>query len=529
MSKNGVFVKGIIWTGDDEFPIADYFYAEDGYIVDVGKNSDSVPHQCSDAQVYDFTGDLIIPGFTDSHIHLTAYSKLNLYPNLTTAKSLEEFGEIVRSAVEKAEKGAWVRCINYNESNWLKPITPDIVYLDSIAPNNPVIVSRYCGHTHVVNSAGLKKAGLWDSENLNIERDSNHKLTGVINEGGAASIIEAVAKEYETPQRLKKLMNDACNKLSSLGVTAVHACDAPSYALGEDLSTMQDLENEGNLTVRVSCYHDSLPNYTFKSGYGNDKIAFAGLKLFADGSLGGHTAALCQPYSDMPSTSGQFNHSDEKLEETVTTAHNRGIQVQIHAIGDGALKQVISVLEKVIEKNGEPPIPYRINHAIVCPPELLNKLLKIGAVVDIQPVQAFTDRKMAPLRLGFERMRHAYCYKTLAHSGIMLTGSSDAPIEDPNPWVSIWAAVCRCNIDGTPLEGFNAEEKLTINEALKIYTVNPWKAIGKGNQFGMIKKGYRADFVVIDGNPLTIDKYELCNVHNKATFLDANCIWRKSS
>jgi len=526
LPENKKLVKGTIWTGNPDLPIADYFCIEGGIISRVGK-LDDMPSDCTAGEVVDFTGNLIVPGFTDAHVHLTAYSKLNLYPNLASASSIEELGEMLSKAVSEAERGSWVRCINYNEANWAKPVIPDRLFLDSIAPDNPVIVSRYCGHTHIVNSAALKKCGLWDSGDPNIMRDAAGQPTGLINEGGASSIIDAVAGEYETHERLKKIMRDACRKLSSLGITAVHACDAPSYALGENLSVLQDIEKEGDLPIRVLCYHDELPNYTFKSGYGNDKISFAGLKLFMDGSLGGHTAALRDEYSDDASTKGQLNHSSDDLEKIITSAHKKGIQVQIHAIGDRGIEQILDVLEKVISKNGIPDLPYRINHAIVCPPDLMERIVKISAVVDVQPTQAYTDRMMAPLRLGSKRMPYSYCYKTMMDSGIMLTGSSDAPIEDPNPWIAIWTAVCLSDTDGSPLKGFAPWEKLKLEEALRIFTVNPWIAVGKGGEFGTIKKGRRADFAVIDGNPMQIDVNALRNVDNKATFVNGECVWNK--
>jgi predicted amidohydrolase YtcJ len=525
LSDNNILVKGTIWTGDADLPTADYFCVSNGVISKVGKLDDT-PCGSAEQKVLDFTGNLIVPGFTDAHVHLTAYSKLNLYPNLTAASSIDELGEMISKAVSEAEKGAWVRCINYNEANWAKPVIPDMAFLDAIAPDNPIIVSRYCGHTHIANSLALKKSGLWNSGDPNIMRNASGIPTGIINEGGASVIIDAVAEEYETHERLKKIMLDACTKLSSLGITAVHACDAPSYALGEDLSVLQDIEKEGKLPIRVLCYHDELPNYTFKSGYGDDKISFAGLKLFMDGSLGGHTAALRQPYSDETSTKGQSNHTDDELEKMITFAHKRGIQVQIHAIGDRGIEQILDVLEKIIEKNGKPALPYRINHAIVCPPDLLDRIAKISAVVDVQPTQAFTDRFMAPLRLGPQRMLYSYCYKKMFDKGIVLTGSSDAPIEDPNPWIAIWTAVCLSDIDGTPLRGFDPGEKLTLEEALRIFTVNPWVAVGKGGEFGVIKKGSRADFAVIDGNPMNIEKDELRNVCTKATFVDGKCVWK---
>ena len=524
MKGNSFIVKGCIWTGDKERPKADYFRVNDGIISEVGDSAALVAHDGE--KVYDFTSNLVTPGFTDAHIHLTAYAKLKLYRDLSSVSSIEELLAAVREEAAKTKKGDWVRCVNFNEENWAVKVSPNIAMLDEATPNNPVILSRYCGHKHIVNTAGFKKSGLYDSTDVNVVRDAEGKLTGVITEGGAGCIISSVAGEYETPQKIKELLANACRKLSSLGITAVHANDAPTYALGEELAAMQDLDDEGILPVRIHCYHDSMPHYRFRSGFGNDKISFAGLKIFADGCLGSHTAALFEPYSDSPETSGQLNHSDEEMYQILQTAKDRGIQVQIHAIGDKALDQVLTAIEKVIAVSGAPPLPFRINHAIVCPQNIIDRIAKTGSIVDLQPIQAHTDREMAPARLGPKRMENLYPCKSLYEAGVFLTGSSDAPIEDPNPWLSIWSSVTRGNFDGSPLTWYNMNEKLSLFSALEMYTVNAWKAIGCTKGFGVIKAGCRADFAVADGNPFDIPEGELYKVKNKATFLDGVLVWK---
>lgn len=524
MDRSSFVVKGKVWTGDDSFPYAGWFRVRGGVITERGESSSFSPQQGE--EVLDYGDNLVLPGFTDAHIHFTAFAKRKIYRDLSGVKSLGEMLDAVSEECAKAGKGVWVRCINYNEAYWDTPQLPDIDMLDEIAPENPVILSRYCGHIHIANSAGFKRAGIYDSDSVNVVRGADGRLTGLLTEGGAGPIIESVAAEYETPEKLRELINAACLELAASGITAVHANDAPSYALGEDLAAMQDLDAQGRLPLRVLCYHDRMPNYTIKSGFGNDKVSFAGLKLFADGCLGGHTAALSDPYSDATDACGLINWSDDVLYSMLAEARRRGIQVQIHAIGDKAVEQVVAAIEKVIAEYGRPELPFRINHCIVCPKDLVERIAVSGSAVDLQPIQAHTDRTMAPLRLG-ARMEHSYSFKTLHDAGILLTGSSDAPMEVPDPWFSIWCAVCRTDTDGAPLAGYNPDEKLDLDSALKMYTVNPWIAVGKADKFGKIAPGYIADFTVTEGDPTEMPPENLRCVQNTATFIGGECVFRR--
>ncbi|NLD10783.1 MAG: amidohydrolase family protein, partial [Clostridiales bacterium] len=401
-----------------------------------------------------------------------------------------------------------------------------LAFMDSIKVKNPLLISRYCGHFHAANTRGLKESGLWDKHDVNIPRYDDGSPKGQLTEGAAGSIIDTIAEIYEHPVNISRLVKKACIKLASEGITSVHACDAPSYALGEDLAACQRLDEKGELPIRWACYHDELPNYKIKSGFGNDKLFVAGLKIFADGTLGGHTCAMREDFSDEPGNKGQLNHSDEEMTSLLRDAQKRGLQVQIHTIGDLGLEQTLRAIKAVKAELGEPALPYRINHAIVCPKDLLKELKALGCVVDIQPIQAHTDRNMTPLRVGDERMKTCYAFKSLVENIDVVTGSSDAPMEDPNPWLGIWSAVTLSNFDGTPLKHYNLDEKLTLDQALTIYAVNPWKALGKEDLGGKISEGHRADFTVLDGDPFKVDPHDLYKTRHQATFVDGQQIWK---
>ncbi len=521
-------IKGKIWTCDPKKKWAEAFCVENEKIQSVG-SFDEVKANLADGgyELVDYHDNLIIPGMTDAHIHATAYAKQDLYVNLSSAGSLNDAAKLILERAKQVEPGQWIRAINFNEASWDAPIKPDIVFMDSLKVDNPVIMSRYCGHFHAVNTRALMESGLWDVQDVNVVRDKDGSHKGQLTEGAAGKIIETVAAFYEKPDAIKTLIEKSCLKLSSLGITAVHACDAPSYALGEDLAACQDLEAEGRLSVRWGCYHDTLPTYQIKSGFGDDMVFFAGFKMFADGTLGGRTCGMREPFSDDPGNCGHLNHSTEELYSLIAEATKRDIQVQIHAIGDSAIEQTVCCMERVIAEVGAPKLPFRINHAIVSSPELITRMKNINAIVDMQPIQAHTDRQMAPLRVGDRRLRDCYAFRNIFNGGLVVTGSSDAPIEDPNPWLGIWAAVNLTEFDGTPLAGFDREQRLTLEEALSMYTINPWKALGKEDSWGVLSEGHYADFTVIDGNPFEIDTLELRNVKHIATYLGGKLVWKK--
>ena len=513
---------GNIWTGDEGVPRAEAFLVRGGRFAAVGSLAHVESHILAGERIerVDAKGSLVIPGITDAHIHLTALCKQGLYFDLAFTNSLEELLEAIEKHVRENGDARWLRVTNFNESNWEKPALPTMAQIDAVSGGKPLLVSRYCGHIHLANRRAMTDAGLWDVRSEYIDRGADGEPTGVLRESGAGPILERIVAEYETPEKIRRLALESCKKLASMGITAAHACDAPLYGLPEDLSIFQDLHDEGALPLRVISYFDTLPNYSFRSGFGDDFVGFAGFKIFVDGGLGGRGAAMREDFSDAPGVRGTLNHTDEELYALVRRATERDLQIQIHMIGDAAIDQAIRVCKKVVRDLGRKPrYPLRFNHLIVSPPDQLEGLKELGVVVDIQPIQVHTDRNMAPARIGRERMRHIYPFRRLYDSGLLLTGSSDGPMEDANPWIGVWAAVCRTNYDGTPLKDAKMDEVLTLDEALTIYTKNPYRAIG-WKSYGVIAEGAHADFAILENDPFTEDKQKLKDVRVRATYLE---------
>ncbi len=526
--KKDLLVRGHIWTGEEKAPFAEAFLVRDGVFQAVGSFRE-IEKRISprEAEILDARNGLVLPGLSDSHIHLTAQAKQNIYINLKNVTSLEATLRKIREESRHIPRNAWIRAINYNEEIWSEEGDISREILDELNLDNPLIVSRYCGHRHVANTRGLRQSGLWNSSNPDVLRNSRGEPTGILIEGAAGPIIAEIAKLYETPGKIREGLAKTCMELSSFGVTAVHICDAPSYALAEDLWAFQDLEKKDLLPLRVTSYHEAFPNYSFRSGFGSSLLRFGGFKLFCDGNIGGRTAALSSPFSDDEGNCGKLNYADEELYYYLIAAQERNIQVQIHVIGDRAVDQALRCIERVVRKKGQPFKPYRLNHVSYCPATLMSKIRELGIIVDVQPTQAYRNQETAPKRLGNARMPFTYPYRKLVDAGILLTGSSDGPVENINPWVGIWAAVNRRGDQGFPLPYEPLQDRLTLSEALRMYTVNPWIALEREGEIGKICPSFKADFAILEGNPFDTPPEKLRDLRVLYTFLGGKCVWKQ--
>lgn len=527
-------VRGNIWLGDTQHQAvtAESFLVCDDTIIAVGRASElkrMMPYGTSFTEI-DVGNNTILPGISDSHIHLLGYSKWQLHVDLSVARSFKDAMNLLLEEKNRIPKGAWVYGVNYDETLWPDNNLPTKHDLDEYFKDNPVLLDKADGHKHLANTIALKISGVDQIDSPHVPRNENGECTGILNEVAAAPLIAMVSKECETRSKLKQGLKKACRTLSEHGVTSIHDCDVDEFGLGMDLSLYQELMDNNELHVRVQSYHDKMPSFRFTTGYGNDMLYYAGFKIFADGATTARTAAMSKPYFDDQSTCGVLNHSDEEVYEMVRNAHVRGIQCQIHAIGDAGIEQILNTIEKVTNEYGKPRLPYRINHCIITDEKLRAKLKLLGVVIDIQPSHVYYLRKSYPIRLGTKRcIENAYCFKSLFDTGCLMTGGCDAPstTSNVNPWFGIWVLCNRTDMDGIPLENFDPSQVLPLNDALKIFTHNPWVAIGKGHRWGKIAPGYKADFVILNRDIFAEPLSELKNVKNIATYIDGDIVWTK--
>ncbi|AER66073.1 Amidohydrolase 3 [Thermovirga lienii DSM 17291] len=522
MSKSMLIYNGDIWTGEGKAKKADAVLFSSSHIEAVGTYDEVKNHPlASEALKLDVEGRTVIPGMYDSHLHLTALSRQLEALDLSKAKSKEELYDMLRKKASQTSPTEWIYGVRFDNSSWEDDSLPTLKELDELGLPNPVILERVCTHLHVVNSRALMEANFTVSATTKGALfDSSGNFTGALVEGAAEPMVQIMGKSlYDKKNEPKRILR-TCQLLASFGLTAINPCSAASYGLKENIDALLELKEKNTLPLRVRLYSDE-PHEAMKFLPQNDKwLSYGGRKFFLDGSLGARTAALTFPYVDAPFTQGILNYSKEEIKHLIVDCHKKGVQTQTHAIGDGALDQLIEAIEAAMELKDQPGgVKHRAVHLQICRPDQMNKLAKLGVVGDVQPVFVPSDIKITENRIGKERLSWAYAWKSMANAGMLLTASSDAPVEPPNPMRGIWSAVERTDDQGLPKGGWLPEEKLTLDEALRMYTVNPSKASGLEDKIGKIKAKMYPDLVVLDSRISVLDPDKLKDVKVLLTFV----------
>ena len=479
---------GTILTGDRGKPEAEAILISGDTIKSVGSREEvQNDPEAKDSLRLEIEGNTVLPGLTDSHLHLAGLAKQTEAVPLKGTSSMAEMLALIKDRASQADRDEWIYGAGFDDSAWPEKRLPTRQDLDALGIDNPVVISRICAHIQVANSRALKAAGLSPS-------------TDVLYESQGARVTQTMSEHKFSRAGMAGIIRRTCLELASHGLTCGHTCGCSSYGLGEDMEVYRELKDRGILPVRIVFYSDEIPERGLVSGDGDGWLRYGGYKMYLDGSLGGRTAALTRPYGGQPENTGILNHSAGEVRETMLEMHSRGVQTQIHSIGDAATDQFIEGLKYTYEKG---PAEYRgllhrIIHLQVCRPDQIRSLLALGAVCDIQPSFVPSDIGIAGERLGEGRLSWAYAWKDMLKAGLTLTGSSDAPVESTDPFRGIWAAINRTDDTGYPEGGWRPDQKLTLKEALSIFTVNPWKAIGLSSRFGSLKKGFPADLTILD-------------------------------
>jgi len=472
---------GTLWNGS-AFIRGNALLVEDSRIAAAGPE-ERVRADAGQCRELNLSGEAVLPGFTDAHIHLSTWAKQKTLLNLAAAESLAGLLELVAEEARKTPPDHWIRGWNYNDTLWPEGRSVTKADLDSLGIPNPILLQRVCTHVNVADSRALAIAGIESAD-------------GVLPEREAIPALRAMEKNVFSRSGLRDALGAACFELASFGVTCAHPCGADDYGMEEDLSLYDELRRAGALPIRIFSYHDSLPYPVIPSGFGDEWIRYQGLKIYLDGSLGGRTAALTEPYADDRYEEGTLNWSDEQILGMLRTAREKGIQTLLHAIGDRALDQALACIGQIDAEFGPAALKDRINHLIVCRPDQRRLLAALGLFCDIQPSFVPSDFSMAPHRLGPRRTPWAYRWRSILNEGLLLSASSDAPVESANPMDALWALTERRREDGG--EAFAPEECLTLEEALPLLTANPYRAVGRGEENGRLEAGYPADIAVFD-------------------------------
>ncbi len=553
-----LFTGGPVYTADPSGPRwAEAVAVRSNTILAVGRAADIAdlalvgPH----TRVVDLHGRLLLPGFTESHIHFIELALRASQVDVTEARSAGEVAAKVRDRLAVLAQhgllpaGFWLRGGGWNANTWDDGSRPHRFVLDAVAPDIPVALDSKELHAVWLNSEALRRAGITAATPAVpggvIERDPDGTPTGILKENA----VELAARACPKPELAETVaaVRAATPAMWQTGIVALH--NANDTCDGLAFRTYQELRRRGELGIRVLqqipvCNLEHARALGLRSGLGDAWLRVGGIKIFADGALGSRTASMLQPYLGEPDNWGVAATDPEEMLEQALAASAAGLSLTIHAIGDRANRDVLNVLtvvrreeERTRANNTYLPssisnFPFRVRHRIehvqCLHPDDLPRLAQLDIIASVQPIHATSDMVIVDRYWGPERARGAYAFRSLLDSGAHLVFGSDGPIEPHAPLIGIHAAVTRRRQDGTPgPEGWQPQERITVAEAVDAYTYWPAYAAGEESYRGSITVGKLADLVVLSDNIFAIDPMEILKARVEMTVIDGRVVWER--
>ena len=518
-----------IHTQDPSNPTGSAIVIHRERIVAVGE-ANNLLTQYPDAEKQNMEGRVILPGLTDAHLHLKNYA-LSLQKVDCETDTKEECLRRVEERARKVKPGEWVLGHGWNQNMW--GVWPTASELDAIAPNNPVYLTAKSLHASWANTAALKLANVTSQtpppQNGQIQHDDKGNPTGILLETAMELVGDMVPEP--TIAEIADAMDKAQTILWKMGLTGVHDFDRR-----DSFMALQQLHAQGRLKLRVLKnipveLLDQAYELGLRAGFGDDWLRIGSVKVFMDGALGPHTAAMFQPYIGEEDNRGILNMDGEELFEHGRKAAQVGLALTVHAIGDRANHEVLDAYEQLRNYESEnhlPALRHRIEHVQVIHPDDAARLGKMNVIASMQPIHATSDMLMADAFWG-ERSRLAYALKTQLDYGARLALGSDAPVESPNPFLGLYAAVTRRRADGSPsAEGWYPEQKLTMAEAWEGFTLGPAYAAYMENRLGRLAPDHLADLIVLENDPFTCVPEDLLTMQSSATMVAGEWVYTSS-
>lgn len=521
-----------VYTVDDAQPTAEAVAVRDDRVVLVGSSADALDLRGPQTRVVDAQGATLVPGLQDSHGHFVSLGSSLQTLQLRGTTSYEQIVEMVRERAASARPGEWILGRSWDQNDW--PVTdwPTHHLLSAAAPENPVYLTRVDGHAALVNKAALDAAGITratpDPPGGRIIRDSNGEPIGVLIDA-AQRLVSAKIPEI-SEQQLEDQILRADAEMRRLGLTMVHDAGTTPRVV----EAYKRLIDAGQLKTRLYVMLRgpmSMLEPEFAKGplinYGDHRLTVRAIKIGADGALGSRGAALLEPYSDEPGTSGLLTTPPEEIYRQTLAASRAGFQTCIHAIGDRANRIVMDTFEKVqAEVPGARELRMRNEHAQILDAAEIPRFAQLNVVASMQATHATSDMPWVPARIGPERTKEgAYVWQRLMRTGVVLANGSDFPVEEANPMLGFYASITRQAPDGTPPGGWMPEERMTREQALKSFTWNAAYAAHAERDLGSIEVGKLADMVLLDRDIMTVEPREILNAQPLMTIVGGEVVY----
>jgi predicted amidohydrolase YtcJ len=490
-----------------------------------------VQPQSSEIIIIDGKGKTMLPGLIDAHGHILSYGLSLMQANLVGTLSEES---AVNAAIKYAKANpeiTWVQGRGWNQEQWSTKQFPTAKSLDQYFPDTPVWLRRVDGHAGWANTKAMALAGITSStkspEGGAIIRDKHNKPTGVFIDNAMDLITQSIAPLRPVEQKM--VLKKALNKLASFGLTSVH--DAGIYA--DNLQQFKELAGENSLPIRINAmlylpsphWQETIKQGAFSTP--NDMLTFNSVKIQADGALGSRGASLINDYSDHAGHKGTLLHNEEKLTEYIVTAMKAGFQVNTHAIGDNANKVILDLYQTQIKATNSRTLRHRIEHAQILQLNDIPRFSELNVIASMQATHATSDKNMAVDRIGKERVLGAYAWRKLIDAQAIIAAGSDFPVESPNPFYGLHAAVTRQDHQNQPENGWFSEESMTRLEALRSFTIDAAYSGHQENIIGSLEKGKKADFILLESNYFTEVKENLWKNIVLSTWVNGVQVYQK--
>ncbi|MEQ8204566.1 MAG: amidohydrolase [Woeseia sp.] len=515
-----------IWTGDPNNPWAEAIASRGEKIVAVGTGADVEAFIDDSTEVIDANSAMLVPGFIDTHVHFYDGGSSLASVQLRDAKTPAEFTRRIGEFAKTVRPGEWLLDGNWDHENWGGEL-PTRQWIDAVTPDNPVWVYRLDGHMALANSLALKLAGV-DADTPDIDggtivRDADGYPTGVLKDNALPLVMAAVPAPGD--ELMDRQIEAAMQHVAAQGVTTVH--DMASWT---SLASYRRLKAAGKLKTRIYSVvplsdWEQLRDEVAKNGRGDDWLRIGGLKGFMDGSLGSHTAAMLEPFTDAPDDSGFLINTLDDMRQWVSHADDAGLQIMVHAIGDSAIRDLLDIYLDVTDEHGPRDRRLRIEHAQHIHPDDVPRFAAQDIIASMQPYHAIDDGRWAEKVIGAERSETTYAFRSLIDSGAHVAFGSDWSVAPAKPLLGIYAAVTRQTLDGANPGGWIPEQKVTVEQALRAYT-----SVGAYSSFeeerkGTLAPGMLADYVLIDENLTAIPPENIRNAKVLRTVIGGKTVY----
>ncbi len=536
-----VLVHGKIWTENPKQPEVEAVAIQGNRIMGVGDSESILKLAGPNTKVVDLKGRRVVPGFNDAHVHFYMGGDGITSVKLLGAVSAEEFRKRIAEFARTRPKGEWILNGNWDHERWTPANLPTHQLIDDVTPDNPVFVNRSDGHMCLANAVAMKLAGVdkntKDVPGGVIVRDADGNPTGIFKDA-AKSLIER-AQPHPSMEHILSALKAAQDYATENGVTSVQDMGVFTAqgvdTMADVIRGYQTLEKRGELRVRVSTHlplvdWKRLASVGIMANFGTVKLQVGALKSFADGSLGSTTAWFFEPYSDAPNTSGipspELLHPDKMYEE-MRDADKAGLQLAVHAIGDRAIRAILDMFERLEHEEGMSDRRLRIEHAQHLSPADIPRFAKLHVIASVQPYHAIDDGRWADKRIGPERVKTTYAFRSLLDAGAVLAFGSDWFVAPMNPLVGIYAAASRRTLDGKHPNGWVPQQRISVAEAVHAYTMGSAYASLEDGIKGSIEPGKLADLAVLSDDIFHIDPVAIEKTKVDVTIFDGKVIFER--